>query len=80
MNEFNIKLDSVDKVKEFVKATNKIEPDMDLIVGRYIIDAKSIMGIFSVDLTRTLRLKIHSDNANECEKVKKMIEKFIVVE
>lgn len=80
MNEFNIKLDSVDKVKEFVKATNKIEPDMDLIVGRYIIDAKSIMGIFSVDLTRTLRLKIHSDNANECEKVKKMIDKFIVVE
>ena len=80
MNEFNIKLDSVYKVKEFVKATNKIEPDMDLIVGRYIIDAKSIMGIFSVDLARTLRLKIHSDNVDECEKVRKMIGKFIVEE
>lgn len=70
MNEFNIKLDSVEKVKEFVKITNKIPSDMDLIVGRYIIDAKSIMGIFSIDLTRTLCLKIHSDNADECEEIK----------
>ena len=77
MNEFNIKLDSVEKVKEFVKITNKIPSDMDLIVGRYIIDAKSIMGIFSIDLTRTLCLKIHSDNA-ECEEIKDMIKRFIV--
>ena len=37
MNEFNIKLDSVEKVKEFVKITNKIPSDMDLIVGRALI-------------------------------------------
>ena len=72
MNEFNIKLDSVEKVKEFVKITNKIPSDMDLIVGRYIID------IFSIDLTRTLCLKIHSDNADECEEIKDMIKRFIV--
>lgn len=78
MNEFNIKLDSVEKVKEFVKITNKIPSDIDLIVGRYIIDAKSIMGIFSIDLTRTLCLKIHSDNADECEEIKDMIKRFIV--
>ena len=57
MNEFNIKLDSVEKVKEFVKITNKIPSDMDLIVGRYIIDAKSIMGVFSLDLTRSLTVR-----------------------
>ena len=78
MNEFYIKVDSVDKVKDFVKVTNKIVPDMDLIVGRYIIDAKSIMGIFSVDLTRKLRLKIHSDNEKECTEIRKKLEKFIV--
>lgn len=78
MNEFYIKVDSVDKVKDFVKVTSKIVPDMDLIVGRYIIDAKSIMGIFSVDLTRKLRLKIHSDNEKECTEIRKKLEKFIV--
>lgn len=78
MNEFYIKVDSVDKVKDFVKVTNKIVPDMDLIVGRYIIDAKSIMGIFSVDLTRKICLKIHSDNEKECTEIRKELEKFIV--
>ena len=78
MNEFYIKVDSVDKVKDFVKVTSKIIPDMDLIVGRYIIDAKSIMGIFSVDLTRKIRLKIHSDNEKECTEIRKKLEKFIV--
>ena len=78
MNEFYIKVDSVDKVKDFVKVTNKIVPDMDLIVGRYIIDAKSIMGIFSVDLTRKICLKIHSDNEKECTEIRKKLDKFIV--
>lgn len=78
MNEFYIKVDSVDKVKDFVKVTNKIVPDMDLIVGRYIIDAKSIMGIFSVDLTRKICLKIHSDNEKECTEIRKKLEEFIV--
>ena len=78
MNEFYIKVDSVDKVKDFVKTTSKIVQDMDLIVGRYIIDAKSIMGIFSVDLTRKIRLKIRSDNEKECTEIKKKLEKFIV--
>ena len=78
MNEFYIKVDSVDKVKDFVKVTNKIVPDMDLIVGRYIIDTKTIMGIFSVDLTRKICLKIHSDNEKECTEIRKKLEKFIV--
>ena len=66
------------RTEDFVKVTNKIVPDMDLIVGRYIIDAKSIMGIFSVDLTRKICLKIHSDNEKECTEIRKKLEKFIV--
>lgn len=62
MLKANIKLNSIDKVKEFVNiASNHIE-DIDLMSGKYIIDAKSIMGIFSLDLSKVLQLVIHSDD------------------
>lgn len=63
MEEFTIKLDSIDEVKEFVALTNKCAFDIDLMSGRYAIDAKSIMGIFSLDLSKDLELKIHSDDS-----------------
>lgn len=62
MEEFMIKLNSIDEVKEFVALTNKCAFDVDLMSGRYAIDAKSIMGIFSLDLSKDLELKIHSDD------------------
>ena len=52
-------LNSVDKVKNFVKISTSLEPDIDLVSGRYLIDAKSIMGIFSLDLSKPIELKIH---------------------
>lgn len=51
---------------------------MDIIVGRYIIDAKSIMGIFSVDLSRELVLKISSDDVEECKEIREKLKAFIV--
>ena len=57
---FDILLGSVDKVKEFVNDMNKIEGDVFLCVGKYVIDAKSIMGIFSLELSKPLRLEIES--------------------
>ncbi len=80
MNEFNIVLNTVEKVKEFVGIASKVEPEMDIVVGRYIIDAKSIMGIFSIDLTRTLTLRISSDDYDTCIDIKSKMEKFIVEE
>ena len=78
MKTVTINLGSIDKVKSFVNDITKFDSDFDLVSGRYVIDAKSIMGIFSIDLTRTLCLKIHSDNVDECEEIKDMIKRFIV--
>ncbi len=79
-NEFKINLNTVEKVKEFCAITLKIKPDLDIVVGRYIIDAKSIMGIFSVDISKNLVLRIASDDLNECNEIKEKLSKFIVEE
>lgn len=63
MTTVNICLDSIDKVKSFVNEITKFDSDFDLISGRYVIDAKSIMGIFSLDLSKPIELTIHNDNA-----------------
>ena len=80
INKFKINLNTVDKVKEFCTIASKIEADLDIIVGRYIIDAKSIMGIFSVDISKDLILRIASDDIDECNKIKEKLLKFIVEE
>lgn len=79
-NEFKISLCTIDRVKDFCRITSSIEPDLDIVVGRYIIDAKSIMGIFSIDLSRELTLKIKSDNIDECKEIKEKLKEFIVEE
>ena len=63
MTTVNISLDSIDKVKSFVNEISKFDSDFDLISGRYVIDAKSIMGIFSLDLSKPIELTIHNDDA-----------------
>ena len=61
MKTVRISLNSIDKVKSFVNDLAKFDVDFDLVSGRYIIDAKSIMGIFSLDLSKPIDLNIHSD-------------------
>ena len=56
-----ISLNSIDKVKSFVNAITQFDFDFDLISGRYVIDAKSIMGIFSLDLSKPIDLNIHAE-------------------
>ena len=66
MNTVQISLNSIDKVKSFVNDITKFDYDFDLVTGRYVIDAKSIMGIFSLDLSKPIDLNIHAeDNAEE---------------
>ena len=55
MKTVKISLNSIDKVKSFVNEVTKYDYDFDLVSGRYVIDAKSIMGIFSLDLSKTNR-------------------------
>lgn len=75
MKTVQISLNSIDKVKSFVNTITKYDNDFDLVSGRYVIDAKSIMGIFSLDLSKPIELKVHTDDTAEFEKD---IEKFIV--
>jgi len=63
MKTITVSLNSIDKVKHFVNDINRFDFDFDLISGRYVIDAKSIMGIFSLDLSKPIDLNIHADGA-----------------
>lgn len=72
-----IMLDSIAAVKEFVTTVSKYDFDVDLESGRYAIDAKSIMGIFSLDLSKKIKLVVHSD---DCEAFMAEIAKFTVAE
>ena len=76
MTERKIKLNSIEDVKEFTSLANSKTYELDLISGRYAVDAKSIMGIFSLDLTKTLTLKLHGSDA-ECQEFLEDAEKFI---
>lgn len=76
-NEFYVIVNTVDRVKEFVKIVEKVECDIDIVCGRYIIDAKSIMGIFSLDLSKKLMLRVHSTDAKECDEIKAKLDSFL---
>lgn len=72
MKTVKISLNSIDKVKSFVNDVTKFDTDLDLVSGRYVIDAKSIMGIFSLDLSKPIDLDIHdSDDSAEILEVLK---------
>ena len=75
MNSIHLKLDSVNKVKDFVNTINGYHGDFDLASDRYVVDAKSIMGIFSLDLAKTVRLDIHQDE--NVEKIKADLAEYI---
>lgn len=62
MKTVQISLNSIDKVKSFVNEITKYDNDFDLVSGRYVIDAKSIMGIFGLDLSKPIDLNIHADS------------------
>ena len=74
-NEFQVQLNTIDRVKRFVKICDSFDEDIDLSSGRYIIDAKSIMGIFSLDLVSPIEMTIHSD---DCENLVKKLDAFII--
>ena len=70
MKTVQISLNSIDKVKSFVNDITKFSNDFDLVSGRYVIDAKSIMGIISLDLSKPIDLNIHAeDNIDEIMEV-----------
>ena len=77
MKTVQISLNSIDKVKSFVNDVTKFDYDFDLVSGRYVIDAKSIMGIFSLDLSKPIDLNIHADGA-ALDNVMQIISKYTI--
>ena len=69
-------LNTIDKVKKFVNEIISIDSDVDLLYGRYTLDAKSIMAIFSISLNNKLKLVIHSDDEDEIRKFNEIAEEY----
>ena len=76
MRSYEIFLKTIIDVKNFVNAINNFEFDVDLVSGRYVVDAKSMMGIFSLDLSRPITLRVFSDDLEQFEAA---IKEFMLV-
>ena len=71
-----IKLNTIEKVKDFVNRVSTFDCDVDIIYGRYVIDGTSIMGIFSLDLTNPVTAMIHTDDYDELKRFFEIMEDF----
>ena len=75
MKTFYLMLNSINDVKDFVNIVSTYDLDVDLTSGRYVVDAKSIMGIFSLNLSKTIKVEVHSD---DCDDFMAELKRFIV--
>jgi phosphotransferase system HPr-like phosphotransfer protein len=75
MKSVPIKLSYAEEVKTFVNVANRYNYDMDLRAGRHVVDAKSILGIFSLDLSKPITLEIYAD---ECDDLLNDLKAFVV--
>lgn len=75
MTKIKINLSTISDVKAFVTIANSVEYELDIISGKYVVDAKSIMGIFSLDLSKILDLTAYSA---DCKDFLEGIAEFIV--
>ena len=78
MKTVQISLNSIDKVKSFVNDITKFDYDFDLVSGRYVIDAKSIMGIFSLDLSKPIDLNIHTESETSVDEILDVLSPYII--
>ena len=75
MTTVKININTINDVKDFVTIVSRCEYDVDIVSGRYAIDAKSIMGIFSLDLSKPITLEVYSDH---CEDLMEELKPFII--
>ena len=78
MEEIRIFLGTIERVKNFVNEVSHLECDVDIVSGRYVIDAKSIMGIFSLDISKPIDLNIH--NADNLDEIMEQLQPYLVTE
>ena len=75
MKSLNININSIDKVKAFVNIINTFDGNFDLVSDRYVVDAKSIMGIFSLDVSNVIQLNVHDES--EFDAVKTALKDYL---
>lgn len=76
MKSVQVSINTIDKIKAFVNDITKFEYDFDLVSGQYVVNAKSIMGIFSLDLGKPLCLNIHTED--NTDKVLEVLSAYMV--
>ena len=79
MKKYRIQLNSIDKIKQFNQFIFHYDCDFDILSGRYIIDAKSIMGLFSLDLSHDLVLIIHYRSEEQLNEIITGLSKFLTI-
>ena len=77
MKRVQVFINTIDKIKEFAVIAGKIDEELDLVSERYIVNGKSIMGIFSLNLSRPVQLTIYAEGSR-LEEILGLLEKFIV--
>ena len=75
MKSVTLKLTQAEEIKEFVNTVNRYSYEMDLRAGRHVVDAKSILGIFSLDLSKPISLEVYSD---DCADLMEDIKRFMI--
>lgn len=79
MKKITIKINSIEDIKKFQDEITKFETDIDITRGRYIIDAKSMLGILTIDLSKPIDVVLHSDDEAEINNFKEIMKQFQVV-
>lgn len=77
MQEVKIKLDSINDVKQFVQSLTKYDEEFEIVSKKYVVDAKSILGIFSVDLSQPVLLRIHAEEERK-ERILEEIQEYLI--
>ena len=77
MDKFLIKLVSIEDVKDFITEANRCCMDIDVVSSRYTVDAKSVLGLFSLDLSKPIEVHVHGTE-KDAEKFYNAVEKVVV--
>ena len=77
MTQSKIKLNATEEVQEFVNAATKCDFDIDIYYNRFLIDAKSILGILSMDLTKVLTVECHGESKEFDRTLKELLTDFL---
>ena len=74
MKSFKVMLSSIVDVKNFVNLVSEFDFDVDMVSGRYVVDAKSLMGIFSLELSKPIVMRVYTEDTEKlCETLKEFI-------